>query len=260
MTAQIIPFRIERQTDGEMRVSETELAQRLGYSRERDFRRIVNAHRARLDRMGSALLLRETSGEQGGRPKSVEWFTEHQALFLISRSDTTAADDIMEAISIAFVEMRRQTQRSLPIREWFQLNIISEQVSIWEREFSAGFFNHLHRMLGVTKPGRNNHSNCAHFINRYVYTFLFSNLGLEVIREANPAGDEYRRAVRHHQVLKERHKPALRQHIDRIGIMLSNAISLQHFDDMFNRSFPMPDTQIGFIFQEPLLPAVQAAP
>lgn len=246
----IIPFQIERQDDGELRISETELAQRLEYKREREFRAIVAAHRDRIDRMGFAVIRRETSGKQGGRPREVEWFTEQQALFLVSRSGTQVADDIMEMVAISFVEMRRQTQRSIPIREWMQLAIISEQVSIWEREFPPGFFDHLHRVLGLTKPGRNNHSNCGHFINRYVYAFLFGQLGLDVIRDANPADDDYNRAVRHHQILQQKHKPALRQHIDRVSVMLTLSISINHFDDQFNRAFAKQNTQIGFIFGE----------
>lgn len=98
MTAEIIPFKIEQQTDGELRISETELAHRLGYKREREFRSVIKTHRARIDRMGFAERRRETSGDNGGRPKIIEWFTEQQAIFLVSRSGTKVADDIMEAL------------------------------------------------------------------------------------------------------------------------------------------------------------------
>ena len=54
-------------------------------------------------------------------------------------------------------------------REWVQLNIISEQVSIWAREFPPDFFDHLHRVMGVTKPGRNNHSNYSSTVTFTVF-------------------------------------------------------------------------------------------
>ena len=249
MTAEIIPLRIERQDDGELRIGSDELAHRLGYVDSRVFRRLVIKHEPNLRRLGDVFSKR-IAPLNGGRSTRNYLLNEQQAVFMVSRSDQPIATELMIDVSRAFVDMRRQTQRSIPIREWFQLNIVSEQVSIWEREFPSGFFNQLHRVLGLAKPGRNNHSACGHFINKYVYTFLFSEIGLDVIREANPADDEYRRAVRHHQVLKERHKPALRQHIDRIGVMLSLSVSVQHFDDQFNHAFTKSDTQIGFVFRE----------
>lgn len=255
---EVIPFRIERQDDGELRISDVELAEKLGYSRTRDFRRIARTHAARIDRMGGARTDRAPLSDTDQQLVTRYWYTEAQAIFLVSRSDRDIASDIMVEIALRFAAMRRETQRNLPVREWFQLQIIADQISIWEREYPVRFFDHLHRVLGLTKPGRNNHSNCGHFINRYVYAHLFGALGLDVIREANPADDEYKRAVRHHQVLKERHKPALRQHIDKVGAILANAVSLNHFDDMFNRAFPQPDTQIGMMFAE--APAREATP
>ncbi len=243
----IIPFRIERQDDGELRISDIELADKLGYVEVRNFRKVIRLHLSDLQELG---LLRRTSAKGAGRPETVFWLNRAQAIHAVYRSETPVARRLAIELTKAFDELLSKTQRTLPIREWFQLNIISEQVSVWEREFPPGFFDHLHRVMGVAKPGRNNHSNCGHFINRYVYSFLFGSLGLDVIRETNPADDEYRRAVRHHQVLKERHKPALRQHIDRIGVMLSLSISLNHFDDQFNLSFQKPNTQVGFLFGE----------
>ena len=250
MSAEIIPFRIERQDDGELRISDIELAERLGYGEVRNFRKVIRLQLSDLQELG---ILRRSSAEfkkGAGRRETVFWLNRAQAIHAVYRSETPVARRLAIELTKAFEELLSKTQRSLPIREWCQLNILSEQVSVWTREFPPDFFNHLHRVMGVTKPGRNNHSNCAHFINRYIYAFLFGSLGLEVIREANPTDDGYQRALRHHQVLKERHKPALRQHIDRIGVMLSLSISLNHFDDQFNHAFSKPNTQIGFIFRE----------
>ena len=36
----------------------------------------------------------------------------------------------------------------------------------------------------------------------------------------------------------------------RIGVMLTLSMSIGHFDDQFNRSFSLPNTQIGFLFRE----------
>ena len=250
MSADIIQFKIERQDDGELRIKDADLSQRVGYSDVKLMRQVINRNRSDLSEFGLIFTVKINPISGVGRPEKEFWLNRAQAIHAIYRSDTEHSRRLAIDLTKAFDSLINQTQRSLPIREWFQLNIISEQVSIWEREFPVGFFDNLHRVLGLAKPGRNNHSNCGHFINRYVYSFLFGKLGLSVIREANPADDEYKRALRHHQVLKDKHKPALRQHVDRVGVMLSLSVSIGHFDDQFNRAFPLPNTQIGFLFQE----------
>ncbi|KAA8387850.1 hypothetical protein FKW31_03065 [Acetobacter sp. DmW_136] len=170
------------------------------------------------------------------------------------RADTPEARQIAILLTKAFVDLRRKTERHLLLPEFFRLQLINEQVRQWQREYPATFFIELHRVLGLRRPAIGNHSNCSHFINRYVYQFLFGALGLDAIRSANPADEEHVRAHKHHQVLREKHMPRLRQHIDKVGALLANAVSISHFDDMFNRSFPSVDTQIGFMFAEtPLL-------
>jgi hypothetical protein len=119
----------------------------------------------------------------------------------------------------------------------------------WTREYPEAFFVHLHRIGGWTKPDGNNHSNCAHFINRYIYKYLFGELGLAALREANPA-DEEQRVHKHHQMLKDKHMPRLRLHIEVVTALLATAVSLDMFDDSFNRVFPKPNTQVGFLFGE----------
>ncbi|MFK4047263.1 P63C domain-containing protein [Roseomonas mucosa] len=256
---EIIPFRIERQADGELRISEIELAERLGHKDSRHFRRVLLRNKEDLQELGE-FRVTLTQNPNGGRPERIHWLNRGQAIHAVYRSDTSTSRRLAIELTRAFDHLLSQTQRHLPVREWFQLQIISDQISIWEREYPVRFFDHLHRVLGLTKPGRNNHSNCGHFINRYIYAHLFGALGLDVIREANPADDEYKRAVRHHQVLKEKHKPALRQHIDKVAGLLANAVSLNHFDDMFNRAFPQPDTQIGMMFGEAPKTAREATP
>lgn len=247
---EIIPFRIERQADGELRISDVELAEKLGYADVTVFRRLIRKYVDLLNKINVLHFRTVTHGAKGGRPTQAYWLTEAQALFIISRSDMPIASDIMVQVAQAFVSMRRQLQQALPLPELFRLALINDQVRDWKQEFPDHFFQHLHRVLGLKRPSIGNHSNCAHFINRYVYAFLFGQLGLTAIREANPTDDEGVRAHRHHQVLKEKHLPKLRQHIDKIDTLLANAISLNHFDDMFNRAFPQPDTQIGMMFGE----------
>lgn len=249
MTAQIIPFNIERQQDGELRISDEELASKLGYEDIRVFRRLIKKHEDNISQLGD-VFSKLIAPEGGGRAARVYHLTEQQAVFMVSRSDKPAATTIMIGVSRAFVDMRRKTQREMPLPEFFRLSLINDQVRQWQREYPDGFFIDLHRVLGLTRPAIGNHSNCSHFINRYIYKFLFGELGLTAIRDANPADEEHVRAHKHHQVLKAKHMPALRQHIEKVATILSCSISLRQFDDLFNRRFPSVNTQIGFMFGE----------
>ncbi|NHN94044.1 hypothetical protein GOB58_00655 [Acetobacter thailandicus] len=130
------------------------------------------------------------------------------------------------------------------------MNILSPEVRVWEKKFEPPFFEKLHRVLGVHRSTRNNHPLCGKFINKYVYEFLFGNLGLEVIRDANPSNTEYHRAFKHHQMLKPEHDEPFRTHIKMLTALLSVAQSPKHFNDIFNTAFPKKQTQIGMMFNE----------
>lgn len=257
MTADIIPFKIERQDDGELRISDTELAMRLGYTDLRVFRRLIKKHKENLEQLGDVFSKR-TVPSGGGKTTTAYLLAEHQALFMVSRSDMPVATQIMIGVSRAFVEMRRAHSQQPITKDLLRLNILSPEVRVWEKRFEKPFFDNLHRVMHLKKPGRNNHPNCGHFINRYVYEFLFGNLGLEIIREANPNAlrtnsvgeNEYRRAYRHHQMLKGEHIPAFKQHIRTLNTLLGVSTSIGHFDDIFNATFPKHHTQIGFMFNE----------
>ena len=60
MSAEIIPFRIERQDDGELRISDIELAERLGYGEVRNFRKVIRLQLSDLQELG---ILRRSSAE-----------------------------------------------------------------------------------------------------------------------------------------------------------------------------------------------------
>ena len=248
MTAEIIPFRINRQDDGELRISDMEMAERLGYPDVREFRRLITRHIRTLARFGVCVTVPQTSGVTGGRPTKAYMLSEHQATFIVGKSDMPLATDIYVAIVDAFVAFRNAAidPKSFGV---VGMEMLGFAPRAWQKEYPDTFFTHLHRVSGWTKPDRNNHSNCAHFINRYIYEFLFGELGLVVLREANPA-DEGQRIFKHHQMLKDKYMPRLRIHIELVAALLANAVSLDQFADSFNRVFLRKNTQIGFLFGE----------
>jgi P63C domain len=247
MSADIIPFRIERQDDGELRISDAEMADRLGYSTVKDFRSLVRRHAKTLNKF-NVLRAVQHRNEMGGRPSFEYFLTEQQAIFVVAKSEMPKAIDITVAIVKAFVAFKR-TQINPNLYGVVGMELLGFAPRGWQKEYPDSFFVHLHRIGGWAKPDGNNHSNCSHFINKYIYEFLFGELGLRALKEANPA-DEGVRIHKHHQMLKDKHMPRLRTHIELVAALLANAMSLGMFDDAFNRVFPRPNTQVGFLFNE----------
>lgn len=247
MTADIIPFQIERQDDGEPRVGDVEMAERLGYANVKDFRALILRHSKTLKQFNVLRAVRDRN-ENGGRPVTTYSLTEQQAIYVIAKCEMPTAIEITVAVIKAFVAFRR-SQVNPKLYGAVGMELLGFAPRTWTREYPESFFLNLHRIGGWSKPEGNNHSNCAHFINRYVYGFLFGELGLIALKEANPA-DEGQRIHKHHQMLKDKHMPRLRRHIDVVTALLANAVSLDMFDDSFNRAFPKPNTQVGFLFGE----------
>lgn len=248
MTSEIVKFQIELQGDGEPRVSDAEMAWHLGYSDIKDFRALIRRHEADLVDFGILRVARINDDGGRGRPGRKFWLDEHQATYLIPLCGLPQAKAIHKAIVRDFIAYRRQARHEPKLL--VKTFLLADEARRWERAYSDRFFIELHRVGGWKKPVGNNHSNCAHFINRYVYLHLLGQLGLQVVRDANPANDEGARAHKHHSMLKSAHMPVLRRHIERIEDMLVNSVSLTHFDDAFNRTFPKPETQMGFLLQE----------
>ena len=247
MTAEIIPFRIERQDDGEPRISDVEMAERLGYANIRDFRFLIRRHIKTLNQFNQVRAVRSRN-EIGGHSFIAYSLTEQQAIYIVAKSEQPLAVEITVAVVKAFVAYRRGSVNP-KLYGVVGMELLGFTPRVWQKEYPDTFFAHLHRVTGWTKPDGNNHSNCAHFINRYIYEFLFGELGLAALKEANPA-DEGQRASRHHQMLKDKHMTALRKHIDVVSALLAVSVSLDMFTDSFNHAFPRKNTQVGFLFGE----------
>ena len=246
-------------SDGEPRVRDLDLGDRLGFSRPEDIRKIIRRHEKTLKKINVLATVAQTPDPKvGGRPARIYNLCESQAVFIIGKSETEIADDLFAEIAIAFVEYRR---RAFDTRLYGAIarDLLLPSPRNWEREFDEGFWINLHRVGGWKRPDGNNHSNCAHFINRYVYEYLLGSLGLAALRDANPRNDDGERMHRHHQLLKDRHLDRLRRHIAVVTGLLANAVSLRHFADQFARAFPDANVHLGLLFiDEPVVTSSQA--
>ena len=243
--------------DAEPRIRDIDLGSLLGFSRPEKIREIIRRHEKTLHKISVLPTVAQTPDPVlGGRPSRVYYLCESQAVFIIGKSETAVADDLFAEIAIAFVEYRRRTFDTR-LYGVIARDILLPAPRQWEKEFDERFWTNLHRVGGWKRPEGNNHSNCAHFINRYIYEHLLGQLGLTALRDANPRGDAGERAHRHHQLLKDKHLQRLRLHIAVVTGLLANASSLGHFADQFARAFPNANVQLGLLFSdEAPLPSV----
>lgn len=112
-TNAIIPLCIV-EGDDEPRIRDLDVAEKLGFSRSRDFRKLVKNNLTELSRYGEIRAtvtrngkINELTGAGPGAPATVYMLNEQQALLMCMFSNTPKAADVREAVIKAYVEWRR---------------------------------------------------------------------------------------------------------------------------------------------------------
>lgn len=78
--------------DGELRILDTDLAGRLGFSQPRDIRKLIARHRGALLQMGILPTEEMTVGK--GQKVEAYYLNRKQAIFITAKSETAEATDI----------------------------------------------------------------------------------------------------------------------------------------------------------------------
>lgn len=105
--------------EGEFRVLDTDLAERLGFERPRDIRKLITRWLGELQQLGVCAAMAQTSGAKGGRPTTVYYLNRKQAIFITAKSETPEATDITIEIIHRFdeYELGRATLAQQPLIE-----------------------------------------------------------------------------------------------------------------------------------------------
>jgi hypothetical protein len=91
MTTELI---VPKMVEGELRIYDIELAERLGFARPRTIRELIERHVEALSALGAVCrMVRQTSGK-GGRPATEYYLNRRQAIFITAKSETAEATDI----------------------------------------------------------------------------------------------------------------------------------------------------------------------
>jgi hypothetical protein len=81
-----------------------DLAAWLGYERPRDIRKLIERH---ADALGVCATVAQTSGPDGGRPTEVYLLREDQVLYLVAKSETPRASELLKMMIQVFIAARR---------------------------------------------------------------------------------------------------------------------------------------------------------
>lgn len=92
----------------EPRIRDIDLAQRLGYQRPAKIRDLISAMIATGKLNGSEVFTEQgKTSARGGRPGTVYWLNEAQALKAASKSETDAADKLLDEMIAVYMHARR---------------------------------------------------------------------------------------------------------------------------------------------------------
>lgn len=90
--------------DGEPRARDLDIAERLGFDRPRDIRKLIERNLAEIESFGTCAIVARVVR---GNPVSEYWLTEEQALLVSSRSDAENAAAVRRMLIKVFVAWRR---------------------------------------------------------------------------------------------------------------------------------------------------------
>jgi hypothetical protein len=79
---------------GELRILDTELGERLGYSRKRDIRKTIERYLPDLDRLRPRATVAREPGASSREPEEKYYLNRRQAIFITAKSETEDATDI----------------------------------------------------------------------------------------------------------------------------------------------------------------------
>lgn len=196
-------FELEVAEDGEPRVRDVDLGQRLGYERPETIRdlikRMIAAGEFEVPPRRTVRKNAESFGK--GRPAGESWLTEEEALLVCMRSDAPNAIPIRRMIVKVFRAALRQAEASHAqergLWQRIQSFLLAPKPSEWERMFQDSLVRELCRLDGIVWAGGSHPRHLAS-TNRKIYDTVFSTATGRALKALNP---EPRQDSNHHQHL-----------------------------------------------------------
>ncbi|MCF4098201.1 Rha family transcriptional regulator [Maritalea mediterranea] len=154
--------------DSSPRIEDLNLAEALGFERERDIRRLIRGHMSELKKFGkvvctsSARKSAQTPDSKGGRPARTYFLNEKQALYVCAKSNAVNAVDVtIEMVEVFFkvktgVILKPKPSKELPNEprticksQWRQIQkFIADH---WDADSREAVFEELKDYFGVPR-------------------------------------------------------------------------------------------------------------
>lgn len=225
-------------SDEEPRVIDLELAERLGYSRPRDIRQLIERMIERGQLTSVCGTMPQTS-PQGGRPSVEYHLTQAQALKVAAKSETEPADKLLDEIIRVFMlakegKLPGQTAKYDAI---FKLLLVAADPRQWVKTFEDKFHEQMRR-LKIPAPWGIQYRNL-------VYNHLPGGSQLlQEIDERNPRIPGYGRKSgmrrwKHHSFLSgDKGVALLKDHLISVVTLMETSETYEDFLSRFRRKFP----------------------
>lgn len=234
---QVDGFPLHREDrDGEFRVRDLDLAERLGYERPRDIRTLIKSMIETGELPGVferpvAPLPRISGNLRSGRPGSEYWLDRIEALLVVMRSDAPNAIPMRRVIADVFhkvllqYEQSKTALRRLPahIERWFLSPTAFDFESLWP----DSLVRELERLHGREwNGGRHPH----HMKSTYpaIYRMVMSSPVAAKMMASNPDRDR----LRHHQFITPEARPFV---VAQLGIIEAIARGAANKADFWSR-------------------------
>lgn len=190
-----------RSDDGEPRIRDLDLAEKLGYERPRKIRDIIR-EAEKVNGFGICPVSGRNHDGGRGRPADEYWLTERQALFVTTRSGTERAAEVTMLLVDAFLAVREQIRRdeqafkTIPQR-LIEALLLPKPAEEWERMFQSSLVRALCDLHGI-RWSSGPHPRFLSSTNRKIYDLVFSS---EIGREIKRRNPLPKMGANHHQQL-----------------------------------------------------------
>ncbi|MFG1260021.1 hypothetical protein V5F79_22095 [Xanthobacter flavus] len=103
--------------DGEPKVEDIRLAKALGFANIHDIRTLIRRHMEALKAFGEVSVMQRKPGAKGGRPSTVFYLNEEQAIFITAKSDTPKAAEITVEMVRVFRAYLNEQRKPAQVRK-----------------------------------------------------------------------------------------------------------------------------------------------
>ncbi len=236
--------------DGAHRILDVELARRLGFSRPRDVRKLIDrlAEQGELSGVSKRATVsrRELSGNVIETPVTEYWLTLEQALFVTAKSETKAANEILRAVIAVFLKAQREHE-ARHAREvgYVARLLLADATSDWDLMWPSEFTKKVCALHGIEWDGRVQPKFMASTYER-IYRKLLGDEVYELLKTRNP---EPHFGSNHHQWLTPKAREAVARAIPTITAFAKQVRDKSEFWARFDAEFA------GKMLQLDLFPA-----